>query len=176
MYPPLIVLLLSLFLQTNGLAQRDSILLENSIQLKFETKHSENPFLRGALVLKVYLKNTTQNKIHILTNSCYGLERFFKIKNEDVILDSGIYCTIGYPEVQTFLPGEPIEFEVYLYFMDELPQEAIEIGLELVKIPEEAAEKNFSLYFYEKKEFEKFVFWKKIKGYSFSIKLPFLRI
>lgn len=176
MYPPLIVLLLSLFLQTNGLAQKDSILLENSIQLKLEAKHSENPFLRGALVLKVYLKNTTQNKIHILTNSCYGLERFFKIKNEDVILDSGISCTISYPEVQTLLPGEPIEFEVYLYFMNELPEEEIEIGLELVEIPEEAAEKNLSLYFYEEKKFEKFVFWKKIKGYSFSIKLPFLRI
>lgn len=177
MYPCLLALLLSLLFQTNGLTQIDSIPLEKSIELKFEAKYAEYPFPKKSLIVKVYLKNITENKIYILANSCYRLEQFFQIKNKHLITTPGLSCTFSYPIVETLLPGEPLEFRTYLFSRNGMPQEVIDIGLELIKVPEKKVQESSpSLCLYDEIDYEKFVFWKKIECYSFSIKIPFLRI
>jgi hypothetical protein len=177
MYPKTLFILLLLFVfQTDVFAQKDPVLLENSIELRFEAKESEYPSLNKSLVLNVYLENTTEDTIYLLTMSCYGLKRFFCFKMEHIMNDPGISCTFNMLDVETLLPKASIEFQTYLYFENEIPKETIDVGFELTKIPKkEAQEKDILFLLYEKIPLEKFVFWKKIEGYSFRINMPLLR-
>lgn len=84
------------------------------------------------------------------------------------------FNTLG---VEALLPKASIEVQSYLYFENGIPEEAIDVGFELTIIPKkEAQEKDILLLLYEKIAVEKFVFWKKIEGYSFCVNMPLLRI
>jgi hypothetical protein len=174
----LFTLLFSLLFHINGIAQEDTVLLENAIEVKFELSGTQQPSFQKYLVLKVHLKNTTEDSLHLLSNSCYGLGRFFKCKNENIFINSGISCSFSTPEIQKLLPKESIEFEMYLYLRNGVPQKGIDIGLEIVKISKEKLnESEDSLYLYdEDKHIEKFVFWKTVEDYSFRLNIPLLKI
>lgn len=171
-----LILLLSLLFKPNAEAQKDTILLKDAIELRFEATQSDFPFSGESLALNVYLENRTEDTIYLLAMSCYDLKHFFDFKNENIWNDSGIACTFNSITTKTLLPKELIEFQTYLYFEGGLPQEAVDIGLELTKIPKkEAKEKEVLFLLYEEIPLEKFVFWRKIKNYSLDIVLPFLR-
>lgn len=176
MYSIFLSLLFSLLFSINGQAQKDTILLKDAIELRFEATQSDFPFFGESLALKVYLENRTEDTIYLLTMSCYGFKHFFDFKNENIWNDSGISCTFNSITTKTLLPKELIEFQTYLYFEGGLPQEAVDIGLELTKIPKKEAKEMEVLFpVYEEIPLEKFVFWKRIKNYSLDIVLPFLR-
>ena len=174
----LFTLWLSLVFQIHAIAQEAAVLLENAIEVKFELRDFEYLFLHETLIVKVHLKNITQDSIYILSNSCNGLERFFKCEDENTFILSRRCCTFNSPIVQTLLPKTSIEFELCLYLKDGIPQKEMNLGLEIVKIPKEKLPKHAYLYgLYEgQKDFENFVFWKKLEEYSFCIKIPLLRI
>lgn len=95
MYPrTFFIFSLILVFQTVLFAQKNPVLLENAIELRFEAKESEYTSPKKSLTLKVYLENTTEDTIYLLTMTCYGLKHFFRFKKEHIMNDPGIACTL----------------------------------------------------------------------------------
>lgn len=173
----LLALGMTIYLVMDGFAQVENMSLKDSLGVELKASFNQAHLSRVYMILSVNLKNLGKQQIYLLKNSCYDFEQFFEFSPIDIIIKPKRVCTFSYLTTQSLAPKESFQFEVELWMLKGFPKKELEIGFELVVVPERYAEEHISLLSDEEQDkFETFTFWKKIERCSFRIDIPPLRI